>query len=114
MTHTETPWTADNVVFKGLTLIMNASDKIVKQAELDTEYMFKCVNEHDTLTKRVAELEEAMRDVKDVCLCKRSTKGFDYGEKHPHMGKARVGARWMTPIDIAEQALKKGESDDNK
>lgn len=49
---------------------------------------------------------EALEEVNRHCVCDRfKTKGFDYGEAHPLMGKPKAGARWLTPQDIARAAL---------
>lgn len=51
-------------------------------------------------------LKTAVKHTYDFCLCKRfRTKGFNYGETHPRMGKAGVGERWMTPCDICAAVL---------
>lgn len=47
----------------------------------------------------------ALKHTEEFCLCTRNTKGFDYGEAHPEMGKPKIGARWLTPRDTAEKAL---------
>lgn len=52
-------------------------------------------------------LVEALEKIEKHCICTRNVKGFDYGEKHPILGKAKIGARWLVPVDIARAALKK-------
>jgi len=42
----------------------------------------------------------------EFCLCERNIEGFDYGQEHPKMGKARIGARWLIPSDVARTALR--------
>jgi hypothetical protein len=58
----------------------------------------------DELTERIKQLEDALRRIQDHCYCNR-LKGFDYGEKHPKLGKNPEGNRWLTPSEIATRAL---------
>lgn len=55
--------------------------------------------------KRREKLRETLKHVEDFCLCDRNTVGFDYGELHPHMGKPKMGSRWLTPYDVAKEVL---------
>lgn len=51
------------------------------------------------LLKESKKLKNAIDHINSFCLCERNTYGFDYSEKHPHMGKPKGGARWKTPRD---------------
>lgn len=58
------------------------------------------------LEKEHGEMRTALEYVKDACLCERfKTKGFDYGQSHPVLGKAGAGQRWWTPPDEASATL---------
>lgn len=60
-------------------------------------------------------LKKAAEYTVKACLCKRfKTKGFDYHEKHPYMGKCDGGSRWVTPSDMATQVLNSLPSFDKK
>lgn len=46
--------------------------------------------------------------LKKLCVCKRfKTKGFDYGQIHPVLGKCGIGMRWTEPLDQINLAQKK-------
>lgn len=49
---------------------------------------------------------EALERQAEHCLCTRNTRGFDYGETHKKLGKPGIGKRWLTPSDIAKDALR--------
>lgn len=60
----------------------------------------------DNLLEQVKCLEGALIRCEKHCLCDRNTKGFDYGETHLALGKPGMGKRWLTPGNVASEALK--------
>lgn len=60
------------------------------------------------LMELLVEAREALQKVSDSCLCERfKTKGFDYGEKHPHLGNPPMAERWNTPLVMIKSVLTK-------
>lgn len=52
--------------------------------------------------KDLTNLLHLMQYVQKSCLCERfKTKGFDYSQKHPYLGKCDGGQRWLTPAVMA-------------
>lgn len=58
--------------------------------------------------------EKALDTIRKCCLCDRDTKGFDYHEEHPRLGKAKSGSRWLAPEIIAIEALAAIRGSDDK
>lgn len=54
-------------------------------------------------------MREELEELKQVCICTRNTKGFDYGEKHLILGKPKVGSRWLIPNDRIKNVLNKAD-----
>lgn len=69
--------------------------------------LLKAYDKIEELEKKLAVAVHALEHTSDFCLCDRNTNGFDYSELHPHMGKPKPGARWLTPCVVAEEALSK-------
>lgn len=63
------------------------------------------MTELEELRAENARLIEALKESAQHCLCERETPGFDYGEVHRKLGKPRMGARWMTPLDLISNRL---------
>ena len=50
--------------------------------------------------KALERVVKVAKGVMDSCLCRRfKTPGCDYNEEHKYLGKAKIGARWLTPRD---------------
>lgn len=63
--------------------------------------------ESPSVGSSATKMVEVLKQIQDHCLCTRNTYGFDYGEKHPHLGKPAAGKRWLTPVDIAKECAKR-------
>ena len=59
----------------------------------------------DERDKEIEKLKAGIKRMGEHCLCERNQNGFDYGETHERLGKAKVGARWLTPNAIAKMIL---------
>ena len=57
----------------------------------------------EEMIKYITELENLISRISECCLCERTTKGFDYHENHPLLGK--TSGRWMTPRSLIENSL---------
>lgn len=59
------------------------------------------------VVKKIKEARDALAHVQKLCVCERfKTKGFDYREVHPNLGKADSGSRWTEPREFIAGALK--------
>lgn len=65
-----------------------------------------------TLAQNYLDALELLKMTTMHCVCTRNVKGFDYGEKHPILGKPRAGARWTVPNDFISDFLKKVGAND--
>ncbi len=60
----------------------------------------------EELLAEVKASRSCIQAMRKQCLCSRfTTKGFDYGEEHKHLGKPKQGSRWLTPTDLADVYL---------
>lgn len=122
-----TRWAAEKLQFIGdVDLLL----KVIDEARAKYEYLDVLRNQKDkaidilhsqisilqtankALQARVEKLERAIKHAYEFCLCERNEPvGFDYGEKHPRMGKPGMGKRWTTPrvfIELCELAPPEG------
>lgn len=80
---------------------MKYSKNQIRNWLLNTEYPEGATDE--SLAKAtynyIRGLEDGVKHTNDFCLCERNDYGFDYHEKHLHMGEPKSGKRWKTPRD---------------
>ena len=91
----------DNMIAVYTACKKNKRPMVMVDKDMDAMSALKAENER---------LRKALVYVEKACLCTRFSdrkmkKGFDYGETHPKMGKCEGGARFLTPVDKAKQAL---------
>lgn len=85
-------------------------ERVKDTAEELHRYVTLTAKERDAWRDQAQKLKAALEKANEACLCTRNTIGFDYSETHRRMGKARVGARWLTPRDMIGIALREFEA----
>lgn len=81
------------------------AEKAESMAECYKKAWVERVDQVIALRAEHERLRMSLGEVKRHCLCTRNVKGFDYGEAHRILGKPRMGARWLVPADLVDQAL---------
>jgi aspartate oxidase len=105
--HKEALEALKRVQMDGLRLMPLREDEAMRK---DIEIIRTSLEQAHQERYAVKELSEALEYVSQACLCDRYTarrehKGFDYGQDHPRMGKAKSGSRWVTPSHRAYECL---------
>lgn len=68
----------------------------------------KALSHIEELERKLQIAVEALEKIQMHCVCHRfTTLGFDYDEIHEKLGKPKLGARWLTPLDLSIEALEK-------